>query len=98
MKEHALNELNVLTETALAVLRQRWIETAEQLLGAAATPEGKAGLQGLLACDGAALEVVLARLGAVVGPALQAELARPVVAGKLGLIIPENPPERPGAG
>ena len=98
MKEHPLNELNVLTETALAVLRQRWIETAEQFLGTAATPEGKAGLQRLLACDGPALEAVLAKLGEVVGPTLQAELARPAVAAKLGLIIPKNSPKPPGVG
>jgi hypothetical protein len=91
MKEHLLSELGILPEPALAALQRRWIETAEQLLGTAATPEGRAGLQRLLACDGPALDAWIAQVEKVVGAAPSAELAHPVPARKLGLIVPKEP-------
>lgn len=97
MTEHPLSDLNVLPEPALAALRGRWIETAEQLLALAATPEGRAGAERILGLDARAFDAVLARLAKVVGPALQSDLARPAPGGKLGLILPEpNQDECPG--
>lgn len=98
MTDHPLNQLDLLPDEALAALRKRWIETAEQLIATASTPEGRACLARLPGLDAGKLDDALARLEEVVGPVAKRELQQPVPGGKLGLLIPQDEHRAPPKG
>ena len=96
-RQHSLADIPKLPAASVAALRRHWIETAEQSLATSATPEGRAGLKALLACDEAVLDSLLAALQSVVGPAEARRLTQPTPGGACGLVLTDEQKRRHGA-
>ncbi len=91
MNEHRLDEAGFLPEPVRAALRARWIESAEQWLGACAEPSARRAMADTLGLPLGDLEALLARvrawIGAPAGGPGAWETPRP--GGALGLDVPD---------
>jgi len=88
--QHPLSALPGLSPEAVAALKSRWLETAEQVLAASATQAGRDGLKSLLKTDDAGLQAFLDRLAEAVGPDEARRLRTPKPGGKLGALRPHE--------
>ncbi|HUW33975.1 MAG TPA: hypothetical protein VM223_20390 [Planctomycetota bacterium] len=89
-EQHRLSAIPGLSPEAVAALKTRWLETAEQVLAASATQAGREGLKSLLKTDEAGLQVFLDRLAEAVGPEEARRLRTPKPGGKLGALRREE--------
>ena len=87
---HPLDQLEGLSAEAVASLRGRWIETAEQLVALAASEDGRAGLKELLDLDDDALGELVARAKALVGSEGTARLSQATPGGTLGVVLTDE--------
>jgi hypothetical protein len=94
-----LSDIPSIPPETLRRLRSVWLQTAEEVLAAAATPEGVAGLQTLLNLDAPRLDGLLQDLGRVVGAeAAKAIRQRVTAGGSLGALLTEEQKQRLGMG
>jgi hypothetical protein len=77
-------------------LKQRWVETAEEVIALSATWEGLAGLKALLSWDDQQLKALLDALRAEVGAAEASRLEKPTPGGSRGVILSEKDKRRFG--
>jgi hypothetical protein len=93
---HPLAAIPGISPASLAALKQRWIETAEQVIALAATPQGQDGLKTLLACSDQQWGELLAKLKEAVGTESAARLEQPSPGGALGVVLTEEQKKRFG--
>ena len=94
---HELRTVEGLDDKFVQKLAGQWINTAEELLSAAATPEGRGGLLRLLDLDKAGFDAVLDAVKGVMGEEESRDIlegARP--GGPLGSRLTEEQKERLG--
>lgn len=91
-----LKDLPEVESVVVAKLAANWLHTAEEVLGAAASPSGRRGLQRLLECDEAVLDRLLATLAAKLRPAVAARASTAVPPRMLGVILPPEATSPPG--
>ncbi|RME93651.1 MAG: hypothetical protein D6766_07750 [Verrucomicrobia bacterium] len=89
-----LTEAVGLSPEMLRRLGSRWFTTVEQVLGAAATPEGRDGLCRILQLEPGELEALLNRLRDQLRPETAAALKKTAQGGAMGLL---TKPEAGGA-
>ena len=95
-RPHPLADVSGLPAAWQAAFRRQWIESAEQVIGMAATPEGREGLQALLTCGGRELDDLLAELQTVVGPEAAQRLRQATPGGARGLRLTAEQKKRWG--
>lgn len=87
---HPLTTISEVSDTIRAKLKPFWIESAEQVIAAAATPAGRAGLQRLLEIDEQGLAILLQLLSQSVGDGAAQHLSHPAPGGVMGLVLTEE--------
>jgi hypothetical protein len=87
---HPARQIPGLSENQIQRLHDRWIDTAEALLGAAATPEGKSGLAELLGLSPGQLEPLVQQAIDIVGADMARELMSPQRGGPTGVILTDE--------
>ena len=93
---HPLSAVTSVPTSVVAALKSQWIETAEQVLALAASPQGREGLKKLLSFDVRQLEGLLSTLTDVVGPEQSTGPSIGMQAGSLGLVLTEEQKKRFG--
>ena len=93
---HPLAAIASVSTSVVAGLKSQWIETAEQVLAVAASPQGREGLKKLLSFDDRQLEGLLSTLTDVVRPEHAASPSIGRQAGSLGLVLTKDQKKRFG--
>ncbi len=88
------NQLNVesavvFTSSQVKSLREHWLATVEQVISAAATVEGRRGLERLLNIERKELEDIIGRLSKMLAPEVLEEISKPAAQKPLGVIFDE---------
>lgn len=89
---HPLEAGMGVTPEQIEALHRQWIDSAEQVLALASSPDTRGGLLRLLGCSETELEAVLGLLRARAGRAVAADMEHPIAGGALGLKLPATPP------
>jgi hypothetical protein len=87
---HSLSSIPEVSAVVATALKQNWIETAEQVIGLAATVPGREGLKRLLGLDEAGLSALLAILAEVVGLESTRQLSQPSPGGATGVVLTDE--------
>ena len=87
---HPLHLIEGLPQTAIETLKARWLETAEQVLGTASSPEGRRGLRELLKLEEPQFDQFIKSLVNAVGDDAAKILSTPRPGGKRGLVISDE--------
>ena len=87
---HPIRQIPGLSESQVQRLHDRWIDTVEAFLGAAATPEGKSGLVALLGLSPEQLEPLVQQATDLVGADVARKLMLPQRGGPTGVVLTEE--------
>jgi hypothetical protein len=93
---HPLEGIPSFSPQTIQLLKQKWIETAEQVLALSGTTEGRDGLRNLLGLDEAGLNDLLAKLSDVVGNEAAPALRTATPGGALGAILTDEQKQKFG--
>jgi len=87
---HPLGDLPALTQEQIQALRQRWINTVEELVGAAAVPAATGPLAQLIQVSAEQLQDLLHQAQDLLGEERYGQLVRPVPKKPTGALLTEE--------
>lgn len=93
---HPIRQMPGLSKDQIQQLHDRWIDTVEAFLGVAATPEGKAGLAGLLGLAPEQVEPLVQQAIGVVGADQARGLMSPQPGGPTGAVLTDEQRKKQG--